>query len=86
MSILSDNLRYLRYINKLSQRELSDKIIVSRGRYSTYEQEVAEPPIDILKRIASYYHISIDLLVTADLQKVPQEEIRLVESVICKFR
>ncbi len=86
MSILSDNLRYLRHVNKLSQRELGERIVVSRGRYSAYEQEVAEPPIDILKRLACYYHISIDLLVNADLQRVPEEEIRLVESIICKFR
>ena len=86
MSILSDNLRYLRNLNKLSQKGLADKLTVSRARYSKYEEEFCEPPLEILKKIATYYHISIDLLVSADLRKVPEDEIKLVESVICKFR
>lgn len=86
MTALSQNLRYLRDQNKLTQKGLSDILHLNRGRYAKYEEEGAEPPIEILKRIGSYYQISIDLLISSDLRKVPKEEIRLVESVICKFR
>ena len=86
MSVLSENLRYLRFINRLSQRQLAEKLIIGRGRYSKYEDGVSEPPLEIMRRIAGYYHISIDLLISADLHEVPAEEIRLVESIICKFR
>lgn len=86
MSVLSENLRYLRATSKLSQSKLAEKFIITRARYSKYEEGMSEPPIDILRKIAAHYHISIDLLVSADLRKVPKEEVKLVESVICKFR
>ncbi len=86
MSVLSENLRYLRSLNKLSQRRLAEKLIIERGRYSKYEEGASEPPLEIMRRISGYYHISIDLLISVDLHKVPPEEIRLVESIICKFR
>ncbi len=86
MKILSDNLRYLRIANKLSQKGFSDKISLNRPRYAKYEEGGAEPPLEILMQIASYYHISIDLLLHVDLRDIPEEEIRLVETIMCKFR
>lgn len=86
MTALSQNLRYLRNQNGLTQKGLGAILKLNRGRYAKYEEEGAEPPLEILKKISSYYQISIDLLVSADLSKVPKEEIQLVESIICKFR
>ena len=86
MSLLSENLRYLRTTKNLSQKELADKLIVTRGRYAKYENSTTQPPFEILESISAYYRISIDLLVSADLQRVPQEDINQVESIISKFR
>lgn len=86
MSVLSENLRYLRATSKLSQSKLADKLIITRARYSKYEEGASEPPIDILKKIAAHYHISIDLLISSDVRRVPQEEINQVESIINRFR
>lgn len=70
MSILSDNMRYLRAQLNFSQQKVADGLSITRGRYAKYEDAVSEPPVEILVKISRYYHVSIDLLVTVDLRKI----------------
>ena len=74
MSILADNMRYLRAQLKASQQKIADQLLITRGRYAKYEDGASEPPIDILIRISQYFKISIDLLVSLDLRKYSLEE------------
>ncbi|MBZ4190809.1 MULTISPECIES: XRE family transcriptional regulator [Bacteroidota] len=69
MSLLSENIRYLRGQLGYSQQRVADDLIITRGRYGKYEDGVAEPPIEILLKISKYYNVSIDLLVSIDLRK-----------------
>jgi len=75
MSLLAENLRFLRNEIKASQQAVADHLMITRGRYSKYEDGASEPPIEILLRIARYYKVSMDLLVTVDLRKYKLEEI-----------
>ncbi|MDR6462750.1 LexA family transcriptional regulator [Chryseobacterium sediminis] len=75
MSIFSDNIRFLRTQKKLSQQELADKILLSRVRYSKYEDGRSEAPYEILIRISKYFNLSIDLLLTVDIRKYPLEDV-----------
>jgi transcriptional regulator with XRE-family HTH domain len=79
MSLLSDNLRYLRAQRSLSQQKLSDELIISRARLSSYEEGRSEPPLEILKRIAGYFHVSIDILVGVNVTKIPLEKLLKLE-------
>lgn len=79
MSILSENLRYLRSLKLCSQRKIADALMISRGRYAKYEDAMSEPPLDILKRIVTYYSISLDSLVSTDLQRIPAAERYIVK-------
>ena len=74
MSILSDNMRFLRTMQKFSQQKIAETLFITRGRYAKYEDGSSEPPIEILMRISKYFSISIDLLVGVDLRKYPLEE------------
>ncbi|WP_226064545.1 XRE family transcriptional regulator [Kaistella polysaccharea] len=74
MSILSENMRYLRGQQKYSQQKIADDLLITRGRYAKYEDGSSEPPIEILLRISKYYRITIDLLVALDLSKYPLEK------------
>lgn len=74
MSILSDNLRFLRDKQNLSQQKIADTLLITRSRYVKYEDGTSEPPIEILLRMSKYFSISIDLLVSVDLRKYPLEE------------
>ena len=74
MSVFSDNIRVLRDQLKHSQQKVADEILITRGRYATYEDGRSEPPIEILLRLSKYYRISIDLMVSVDLRKYPLED------------
>lgn len=75
MSLLSENIRYLRSQLGLSQQRVADDLQITRGRYAKYEDGVSEPPIELLIRMSRYYKASIDLLVTVNLIKYPLSEI-----------
>ena len=75
MSYLADNVRYLRSQLAVSQQKVADDLAITRGRYAKYEDGASEPPLDVLLKIARYFHVSIDLLVSVDLRRVPLKEI-----------
>lgn len=75
MSLLSENIRYLRSQLGLSQQRVADDLQITRGRYAKYEDGVSEPPIELLIRMSRYYKASIDLLVTVNLIKYSLSEI-----------
>lgn len=75
MSILSENMRYLRSQTGTSQQKTADALVITRGRYAKYEDGASEPPVELLIKISRYFHVSIDLMVSADLRKISLKEI-----------
>ncbi|PZX94241.1 XRE family transcriptional regulator [Flavobacterium aquariorum] len=80
MSLFSDNIRTLRVKHKISQEKLAENLCITRGRYVKYEDGTSEAPYDILKKIAHYYHISIDLLLSVDVRKIDTEDLLKLEN------
>nr|WP_315200702.1 LexA family transcriptional regulator [uncultured Flavobacterium sp.] len=80
MSLFSDNIRTLRARHKISQEKLAESLCITRGRYVKYEDGTSEAPYDILKKIAHYYHISIDLLLSVDVRKIDTEDLLKLEN------
>jgi len=78
MSVLSDNMRVLRDRMAISQQKTADHLKITRGRYVKYEDGSSEPPIEILIRIARFFGISIDLLLTVDIRKYPLDNIAVL--------
>jgi len=75
MSILSENMRYLRGKLGHSQQKVADDLSITRGRYAKYEDDATEPPLEILVKISKYYNISIDLLLKINVNKYSIDEI-----------
>jgi transcriptional regulator with XRE-family HTH domain len=80
MSLFSDNIRSLRLNQKISQEKLAESLQITRGRYVKYEDGTSEAPYEILKKIAHYYHISIDLLLSVDVRKIPMGDLLQLEN------
>ncbi|MFV5703078.1 XRE family transcriptional regulator [Flavobacterium sp. XS2P12] len=80
MSLFSDNIRNLRVKQKISQEKLAESLAITRGRYVKYEDGTSEAPYEILKKIAHYYHISIDLLLSVDVRKIPLDDLLQLEN------
>ncbi|GEN71271.1 XRE family transcriptional regulator [Chryseobacterium lathyri] len=75
MLLLAENLRFLRNELNASQQSVADALLITRGRYSKYEDGASDPPIDILLKISRYYKVSVDLLISIDLRKYKLEEL-----------
>ena len=80
MSIFSDNIRALRVKHKSSQVDIAENLLISRTRYAKYEEGRSEPPFDILKKIAQYYQLSIDILLSVDVRKIEVEKLLQLEN------
>jgi len=79
MSLFSDNLKYLRGQRSLTQGSVAEELKITRARLHKYEDGTSEPPIELLRKISNYYHVSIDLLVSADLRKIPIDDLLKLE-------
>ncbi|MEC4005871.1 LexA family transcriptional regulator [Flavobacterium sp. SUN052] len=78
MSIFSDNLRYLRIKSGMTQQKIADVLRIPRERYAKYEG-TTDPPLDCLQKISRYFHVSIDLLLSFDIRRVPYENLLQLE-------
>ncbi|WP_306565158.1 XRE family transcriptional regulator [Flavobacterium lindanitolerans] len=79
MSLFSDNIRTLRTKKGISQESIAKNLEITRERYVKYEYGTSEAPYDILKRIAHFHHISIDLLLSVDIRKIPTDDLLKLE-------
>lgn len=61
---LCANLKRLRIHARRTQAEVSAAMDLKRSSYSGYENGLAEPGIDILVRMARYWRMPVDALVS----------------------
>lgn len=60
---LSSNLYNYRKLYGYTQGRLSQRLNISRQAYSNYETGRRDPDLDLLIRLADFYHITLDQLV-----------------------
>ena len=70
MSLISNNLKYLRRINGLTQDQFARRIGTKRANVGAYEESRAIPPVDTLKIIANTFGITVDDFVKKDIRKL----------------
>lgn len=78
-SYLHHNLKILRKRRKLSQEALADALELTRSTLSAYENELAEPNVSSLLRIANFFKISLDRLLRQDLSRVSERDLSEIE-------
>ena len=74
MTDLQIRLKELRKQNNLTQKFICEKINIPRRTYNSYEQGLCEPGIEVLKKIADLYEISLDFLTDHQLYNKPAGE------------
>ncbi|MFN7118957.1 MAG: helix-turn-helix transcriptional regulator [Saprospiraceae bacterium] len=67
ISLLAQNIRYLRKRQELSQEELALRVGLNRGNIASYENGTAEPKICNLLKLAQIFGIAITDLTQKDL-------------------
>ena len=68
MSAIGKNIKKLRKFHKLNQTEFADIFGLSRANIGSYEEERAEPKIDVIIKIARHYRIDLEIILTRELK------------------
>ncbi len=67
MSIAGQNLKYLRKLRGWTQEEFAIKLGIKRSLIGAYEEERADPRLDVLEILADIFKLSLDELLLKDL-------------------
>ena len=69
-SFAGQNLKYLRKLKGFTQEEFATKLHIKRSLLGAYEEERAEPRIEVLEIISDQFKISLDDLLRRDLSEM----------------
>jgi transcriptional regulator with XRE-family HTH domain len=67
MSVAGQNLKYLRKLRGWTQEEFANKLGIKRSLIGAYEEERADPRLDVLEIISEMFKLSLDELFRSDL-------------------
>lgn len=87
-----NRLKQIRIKNHLTQRQMAERLGVSKSIINYYETGSRTPSIDILIRISTTFHISTDYLLgldktrTLDVSELSDDDINAVQGVIDALR
>ena len=86
-----NNLKNLRLKHKMTQKELADKIGVTKSVVSYYELQERSPSPEVLIKLSRIFHVTTDYLLgiehthTIDVSNLSLDELALVEQLIRLF-
>lgn len=67
MSVAGLNLKYLRKLRGWTQEEFANKVGIKRSLVGAYEEERADPRLDVLEIVGDIFKLSLDDLLLKDL-------------------
>lgn len=67
MAISNQNLKYLRKLRGWTQEEFAQKLRIKRSLLGAYEEERAEPRIDVLEVVCDMFKLTLDEILRKDL-------------------
>ena len=67
MAIANKNLKYLRKLRGWTQEEFAQKLRIKRSLLGAYEEERAEPRIDVLEVVCDMFKLTMDDILRKDL-------------------
>lgn len=68
-SFAGQNLKYLRKLKGLTQEEFAQKLQIKRSLLGAYEEERAEPRVDVLEVVSDLFRVSLDDLLRRDMSE-----------------
>lgn len=64
-----ENIRSIRIDSGYTQKQIADYLGISQNTYSQYEIGVLNYPVDVVVKLAQFYHVSTDYLLGLTNQK-----------------
>jgi transcriptional regulator with XRE-family HTH domain len=71
MSLIQNNIRFLRRQKELTQGQLGEALGIARARIGAYEEGRAEPNLPLLQKMAALFNVTLDELISKDLSESP---------------
>ena len=88
-----ENLKMLRQNAGLTQKQLAERLWISKATVSYYEQSLRCPSPEILIKLSKIFHVSTDFLLviedkkhTLDVTDLSDEDINLLQNIINRLR
>ena len=81
-TVFSENLKRLRKLEKLTQRDISNILDTDRSAIANYERGARVPPIEVLVSIANHFNVSLDYLICREFCRLLN---RLTEKLSGQF-
>ena len=75
METLGERLKELREKRNLLQKEVAGELNILAQTYSRYENNLRDPNIEQLKRLAEYYNVSTDYLLGIDKTYIDKNKV-----------
>jgi transcriptional regulator with XRE-family HTH domain/uncharacterized ubiquitin-like protein YukD len=72
MSLAGSNLRFLRKKKEWTQEEFAQKLQIKRSLLGAYEEERAEPRIEVMEQVCELFKLTLDDLLLKDLSEVKE--------------
>lgn len=69
MAVAGQNLKYLRRLRGWTQEEFANKLGIKRSLIGAYEEERADPRLDVLEIISDMFKVTLDELLRQDLSE-----------------
>jgi transcriptional regulator with XRE-family HTH domain len=67
MGIANKNLRFLRKLRGWTQQEFADKLGIKRSLLGAYDEERADPQLEVLKKVSEMFKLTLDELLLKDI-------------------
>ena len=67
MSIISQNIKFLRKNKGLTQQAFADEVNIKRSLVGAYEEDRADPKYELLKKLAIYFDVSLDAFINESI-------------------
>ena len=74
MTLVANNIKYLRRMNGLTQEQFARKIGIKRSLLGAYEEGRANPNLDNLKNIAKIFGTTVDNLLNNDIRRLRETQ------------
>ncbi len=75
----ASNIKFLRKRRGRTQDDVAFALNLKRSTLSGYENDVAQPNIDILIRFSGYFNVSIDTMLRLDISKLSESQLGELE-------
>lgn len=79
MSFFANNIKFLRKRKKRTQDDVAFALDMKRSTLSGYENEVAQPSVNVLVQFSGYFKIAIDTLVKVDFSALAESQLSQIE-------